>query len=96
MGCRYAFQCPACGYKAEVSGSGDAGFCVETKTIVCHDCRELLDIATVYHGQDAHRKPPSFRCPKGKKHRIEEWEAGGKCPRCGQVTENKGEACLWD
>ena len=66
MGCRYTFQCPACGYKAEVSGEGDAGFFAETTTIVCHDCRELLDIATAYHGEEANRKASPFRCPKGK------------------------------
>jgi len=32
MGCRYTFQCPGCGYQAEVSGEGDAGFFAEAST----------------------------------------------------------------
>jgi hypothetical protein len=81
MGCRFAFQCPDCGYKAEVSGAADCGFVAATTTIVCHDCRELLDIVTGYH-QKAGKKPPPFRCPQreaaanqgvdGRKYRLDE------------------------
>jgi hypothetical protein len=96
MGCRCTFQCPACEYQAEVSGGGDGGFISAITTIVCHDCRELFDIVTGYHKEKAGKKAPPFRCPKGRAHRIEEWEAGGECPRCGRVMENKGIACMWD
>jgi transcription elongation factor Elf1 len=43
MGRSYWFECPNCGYRANVSGRADRGlsFCVQT--ILCRDCRELYD-----------------------------------------------------
>jgi Zn-finger nucleic acid-binding protein len=43
MGRSYWFECPNCGYRANVSGRADRGlsFCVQT--ILCLDCKELYD-----------------------------------------------------
>ena len=46
MGRTYHFECPYCHYRAKVSGGVDSGLHCEVQTVVCRDCRELLDIFT--------------------------------------------------
>lgn len=46
MGSTYNFLRSHCGYQADVSGTGDAGFSVCTQTILCHGCKELYDVPT--------------------------------------------------
>jgi hypothetical protein len=96
MGALFAFRCPDCGYRAEVSGGDDAGMIASTTTVTCSECRKLYDITTGWHAETAHRKQPKFRCPKGADHHIERWKAGGPCPVCGAAMRNDGETLLWD
>jgi hypothetical protein len=44
MGRTYHFECPYCHYRAKVSGGTDSGMHCEVQTVVCRDCRELLDV----------------------------------------------------
>jgi hypothetical protein len=44
MGRTYHFECPYCQYRAKVSGGADSGLHCEVQTVVCRDCRELLDV----------------------------------------------------
>jgi hypothetical protein len=46
MGRSYCFECPACGYRAKVSGRADRGLTFFVQTIFCHDCRQLYDVVT--------------------------------------------------
>jgi hypothetical protein len=46
MGKTYHFECPYCQYRARVSGGADSGQHCEVQTVVCRDCRELLDVFT--------------------------------------------------
>src|SRR5262245_13393902 len=46
VGRSYWFECSRCGYRAKVSGRADRGFNFAVQTIVCRDCRELLDAVT--------------------------------------------------
>ena len=43
MGRSYLFECPKCSYKSTVSGGADAGLDCAVQTVVCRDCRKLLD-----------------------------------------------------
>jgi len=46
MGRTYQFECPYCFYRAKVSGGADSGIHCEVQTVVCRDCRALLDVFT--------------------------------------------------
>jgi hypothetical protein len=46
MGRTYQFECPQCHYRARISGGADSGLHCEVQTVVCRDCRELLDVFT--------------------------------------------------
>ena len=46
MGKTHHFECPHCHYRAKISGGADAGLHCEVQTVVCRDCRELLDVFT--------------------------------------------------
>ncbi len=46
MGRSYWFECPKCGYRAQVSGRSDRGFTFCVQTVACRDCRELFDAVT--------------------------------------------------
>jgi len=46
MGRTYQFECPVCHYHVKVSGGADSGIHCEVQTVVCRDCRELLDVFT--------------------------------------------------
>lgn len=46
VGRTYLFECSYCHYRARVSGGADGGVHCEVQTVVCRDCRELLDVFT--------------------------------------------------
>ena len=46
MGRSYWFECPRCGYRANVSGRADRGWNLFVQTILCRDCKELYDAVT--------------------------------------------------
>ncbi|TAL00244.1 MAG: hypothetical protein EPO07_09950 [Verrucomicrobia bacterium] len=43
MGRTYLFECPKCNYRAYVAGGVSEGAWFAVQTIVCADCREVLD-----------------------------------------------------
>jgi hypothetical protein len=46
MGRSYWFECPRCGYRAQVSGREDQGLTLFVQTVLCRDCKELYDVVT--------------------------------------------------
>ena len=65
MGKTFHFECPWCQYRAQVSGGADEGVHCELQTIICRDCRELMDVPTRLRQREpekamAHR-PNAFR-----------------------------------
>jgi predicted RNA-binding Zn-ribbon protein involved in translation (DUF1610 family) len=95
MGQQYRFTCPACGYKADVSGGDDAGRIVATATILCADCAELQDVATASLAHP-HHTSSAIHCERSVAHRVRRWKHPGPCPVCG-ATMNKGKlVLLWD
>lgn len=101
MGCCFDYQCshPDCGYEATVSGGKDHGFCGEVQTMVCLDCKDLLDVLTAEPSANA----PSGLAPVERKC----GECGGKnlklfhsgktrCPKCGARLKKSDNFDLWD
>jgi hypothetical protein len=43
MGRTYLFECEKCGYKAKVAGGATEGAEFTVQTILCYQCRELID-----------------------------------------------------
>jgi len=99
MGECFKFSCPVCGYAAEVSGGRDSGEGHCTQTILCFDCKELMDVvAAVLSGFE---KPGMeltgeseenlllvrIKCQRGSNHNWREWNAPDVCPRCGNSME---------
>ncbi len=61
MGRTYHFECPYCHYRAKVSGGADSGIHCEVQTVVCRDCRELMDVFTRVRRLEAEKdRPPKF------------------------------------
>ena len=96
MGNTFEFKCARCGLTAEVSGGDDAGMAVLTTTIVCKTCHRLYDVVT--RDLDVSKNPEHLplRCPKSAKHKVNRWESGGPCPKCGNPMINEGGVVLWD
>jgi len=67
VGKTYHFECLLCHYRAKVSGGADSGIHCEVQTVVCHDCRELIDVFTKVRrcaGVKEKIKFPSFFRPE--------------------------------
>jgi hypothetical protein len=72
-------MCVRCGYTAIVSGRDDAIMAGLTTTILCLDCKELMDVMCgTFKG-----KKIAIRCGRSRKHTWVRWESGGPCPKCG-------------
>lgn len=103
MGKRLTFECSGCGYTAEVSGKADSGMVASTRTVVCLDCAELHDVVVALHNEwvkdeDGVMWPKAVRarCPRSAKHRIEDWEGPGPCPKCRGRMSIGEVVVLWD
>jgi predicted RNA-binding Zn-ribbon protein involved in translation (DUF1610 family) len=100
MGMKCDVVCPACGYRAHVSGGPDGGFVGMTQTISCNDCRELCDVSvgtvSKYERKVTSKKKP--RCPVSAKHVWQEWTHPGPCPKCGTTMNHdpNGNVTMWD
>ena len=60
MGRTYEFECPHCFYRAKVSGGADSGVHCEVQTVVCRDCRELMDVFTKVRRREGAPKTIKF------------------------------------
>ena len=97
VGAQLKVACPGCGYGAMVAGGYSLMMSAQTQTVSCASCRELTDVVTrsfelgnfppPRDGGDevAPEAPP--QCREDKSHEVSLWEAGGPCPRCGEVMK---------
>lgn len=96
VGAYYQFQCSGCKYTAEVSGGEDCGFKTRTRTMICPDCKALVDVITggtgVVDAQDLIDK-----CPNCKSAGVLPWDSGQQpCPKCGKRMKKGSLVALWD
>lgn len=100
MGSKYRFVCGSCGHEAEVSGGGDAGMIVTTKTVLCERCAVLYDVVTSRRPMDPAGGhdfgPVEISCPRSKRHTVRPWEHPGPCPKCGTLMDMDDMVLLWD
>jgi hypothetical protein len=100
MGVLFKFECPSCGYLAEVSGGADRGFYAATQTIICKECKRLYDVAIAkikgpdFAPEPGEREP--LRCPESDLHQVERWSRPRPCPACGSRMEKQQATILWD
>ena len=67
VGKTYQFECSLCHYRAKVSGGADSGVHCVVQTVVCRDCRALMDVFTKVRrreGVDEKIKFPGFFRPE--------------------------------
>lgn len=97
MGCRFDFKCsnPSCGYEATVSGGKGMGFCGEVQTMVCLDCKELVDVLTT---EAPELKPVKKKCDECGGKNLKVFRSGKTgCPKCGaKLDKDKDSMILWD
>jgi len=96
MGCCFDYKCsnPSCGYEATVSGGKDMGFCGEVETMVCLDCKELMDVLTAA-AQDL--KPVEKKCNECEGKNLKVFHPGKtRCPKCGARLKKSEDFNLWD
>jgi predicted nucleic acid-binding Zn ribbon protein len=96
MGCRFDYSCsnPSCGYEATVSGGKDMGFCGEVETMVCLDCKEMMDVLTAAAPD---LKPAEGKCDECGGKNLKVFHPGKtRCPKCGARLKKSGDFKLWD
>ena len=60
VGKTYLYECPKCQYRAQISGGADGGLHCEIQTVVCRDCRDLLDVFTKVRRRDGEKEKIKF------------------------------------
>jgi hypothetical protein len=97
MGACFDYRCsnPSCGYEATVSGGRDMGFCGEVQTMVCLDCKELMNVLTA---PAPHLKPVKPKCDECGGRKLELFVEGKTpCPKCGsRLDKDEDSMKLWD
>jgi len=101
MGNAYECKCtnPTCGYKSIVSGGKKLGMFNELETMVCLDCKELIEVEIA-------QTAPTKTGFKAVKKKCEECGSGNlkkfykgktQCPKCGgKLTLRHNAWVLWD
>ena len=97
MGCAFSYKCtnPRCGYEATISGRKDFGFCGEVESMVCLDCKELMDVLTA---PAPNLKPIKPRCDECKGKNLRKFYPDRtRCPRCGsRLKKDTNSDIMWD
>ena len=102
MGTLKRFDCPACGYSACVSGGLDYGFMTVVQTMICEDCRDVVDVLVGQMGHVGPTGDPEYDarlnlCPECRGIRLSAWVNERPCPRCAEpMTESSEPVANWD
>jgi len=84
-----------------VSGRDDAGFFVNTTTVVCEDCEGLHDAVTFRRlggpgGEWKRMGAIEPECPRSGGHTVRRWTHPGACPKCGNTMMRGEKLTIWD
>ncbi len=100
MGFCFEYQCtnPACGFASTVSGGKDFGFCGEVETMVCLDCKELLDVLVAEPAATpSGLKLVERKCDECGGKNLKKFHSGKtRCPKCGFRLKKSEDFNLWD
>jgi|UniRef100_A0A7C3WLQ0 uncharacterized paraquat-inducible protein A len=99
MGQLFEFGCDNCGYQAEVSGGEDAGYLIVTRTMICLDCKEVVDVVVGESQQGSWGSDTKLHCcPRCRGLRVVPWPKSRPCPRCGGTMKklDTRRVCFWD
>jgi len=100
MGFCFEYKCtnPACGYASTVSGGKDFGFCGEVETMVCLDCKELVDVLVAEPAATPPGlKPVERKCAECGNKNLKKFHSGKtRCPKCGSRLKKSEDFNLWD
>jgi hypothetical protein len=81
-----------------------------TQTILCFDCKELMDVPKSIRAGAKWANPPltgriregfaeiKIQCERDPSHRWRSWTVPDVCPKCGSamIQAPDGEYILWD
>jgi hypothetical protein len=99
MGAKYVYTC-RCGYESEVSGQEDMGFAVRTQTMICADCKEVVDVVIGAPMPDIplddEIKDIIGKCSTCKGIHVTKWPESQPCPKCNSSMEQGEMTILWD
>jgi len=97
MGSAYSYKCTnsECGYEATISGGKDCGFLGEVESMVCLDCKELMDVLTA---PAPDLKPIEPRCDKCMGRNLKKFYSSRTgCPKCGsKIKRDPSTLVRWD
>jgi predicted nucleic acid-binding Zn ribbon protein len=97
MGSAYSYKCTNsdCGHEATISGGKDCGFLGEVESMVCLDCKELMDVLVAPAPK---LKPIEPRCDECKGQNLKKFYPGRTgCPKCGsKIKRDPSTLVRWD
>ena len=103
MGKIFEYKCGQCEYTASVSGGRGVGMTAVVQTMICLDCKELVDVLIGRFGIDGPTGDPDFDndlnlCPECRGSQVRPWSKKRPCPRCGERMSkpDNGLITLWD
>ncbi len=98
MGGWIEFRCGSCGYEVMVSGRDDAGFFVNTTTVLCEDCEGLYDVVTFKRPGAEGKRMGAIEpgCPRSGWHTVRQWKHPDTCPKCGNIMVRGEKVTMWD
>lgn len=103
MGTKYEFRCKECAYAATVSGGLDCGLVAVVRTMVCEDCKEIVDVLVGKYGEEGPTGDPAYDkdlnvCPICQRRRVRPWSVSRSCPRCSthMTLAPDSPRVLWD
>ena len=82
MGALYCFDCLSCGYTATISGGKDCGMFSVVRTMLCNDCKELVNVFIGVHGKE-YKDLTSLEKNLRSKGIFKDYSNSfRKCPKC--------------